>query len=126
MVHVSRNACVAVYDYFLFEIEIFRAWLIKILNLPIILTREIQYADAILALGNLIKNNKKLRQIKKWNRNLCRQRMKTFAEYMLGQLGYLLPTGSYIFVFNLNSLACLCNTTTEYILDVHEVMPHLI
>ena len=37
--------------------------LIKILNLPIILTREIQYADAILALGNLIKNNKKLRQI---------------------------------------------------------------
>lgn len=37
--------------------------LIKILNLPIILTREIQYADAILALGNLIRNNKKLRQI---------------------------------------------------------------
>ena len=37
--------------------------LLKILNLPIILTREIQYADAILALGNLIKNNKKLRQI---------------------------------------------------------------
>ena len=37
--------------------------LIKTLNLPIILTREIQYADNILALGNLIKNNKKLRQL---------------------------------------------------------------
>ena len=37
--------------------------LIKTLNLPIIITREIQYADGILALGNLIKNNKKLRQI---------------------------------------------------------------
>lgn len=37
--------------------------LIKMLGLPIILTREIQYADTILALGNLIKNNKKLRQI---------------------------------------------------------------
>jgi len=37
--------------------------IIKLWNLPIIVTREIQYADAILALGNLIKNNKKLRQI---------------------------------------------------------------
>ena len=37
--------------------------LIKTLNLPIILTREIQYADNVLALGNLIKNNKKLRQL---------------------------------------------------------------
>ena len=37
--------------------------LIKTLKLPIIVTGEIQYADAILALGNLMKNNKKLRQI---------------------------------------------------------------
>ena len=37
--------------------------LIKALSLPIIIIREIQYADAILALGNLVKNNKKLRQI---------------------------------------------------------------
>lgn len=37
--------------------------LIKMLGLPIILTREIQYADNVLALSNLIKNNKKLRQI---------------------------------------------------------------
>ena len=37
-------------------------FLIKILDLPILVTREIQYADVILALGNLIKNNKKLRQ----------------------------------------------------------------
>nr|YP_009550192.1 Ycf45 [Tisochrysis lutea]AUM82500.1 Ycf45 [Tisochrysis lutea] len=37
--------------------------LIKMLNLPIILTRELQYADNVLALSNLIKNNKKLRQI---------------------------------------------------------------
>jgi stage III sporulation protein SpoIIIAA len=37
--------------------------LIKTLNLPMIITKEIQYADAIIALSNLIKNNKKLRQI---------------------------------------------------------------
>jgi|TARA_B110000444_G_scaffold259239_1_gene302373 stage III sporulation protein SpoIIIAA len=37
--------------------------IIKTLNLPIIITKEIQYADAILALGNLTKNNKKLKQI---------------------------------------------------------------
>ena len=37
--------------------------LIKTLQLPIILTKEVQYADAILALGNLVKSNKKLRQI---------------------------------------------------------------
>ena len=43
--------------------------LIKTLNLPIIVTREIQYADGILALSNLIKNNKKLRQISN-SRNL--------------------------------------------------------
>lgn len=44
-------------------------FLIKTLNLPIIVTREIQYADGILALSNLIKNNKKLRQISN-SRNL--------------------------------------------------------
>ena len=43
--------------------------LIKTLNLPIIVTREIQHADKILALSNLIKNNKKLRQISN-SRNL--------------------------------------------------------
>tara|TARA_B110000444_G_scaffold59022_1_gene54984 strand:+ start:3252 stop:4946 length:1695 start_codon:yes stop_codon:yes gene_type:complete len=37
--------------------------LIKTLRLPIVITKEIQSADAILALSNLIKNNKKLRQI---------------------------------------------------------------
>lgn len=37
--------------------------LIKTLNLPIIITKEVQYADTILALFNVIKNNKKLRQI---------------------------------------------------------------
>nr|YP_010930435.1 hypothetical chloroplast RF45 [Ochrosphaera neapolitana]WKK50163.1 hypothetical chloroplast RF45 [Ochrosphaera neapolitana] len=37
--------------------------LIKTLKLPIIVTRELQYADVIVALNNLIKNNKKLRQI---------------------------------------------------------------
>lgn len=37
--------------------------LIKTLNLPIIITKEIQYADAILALANLVKNNRKLKQI---------------------------------------------------------------
>ena len=37
--------------------------LIKTLKLPLILTKEVQYADAILALGNLVKSNKKLRQI---------------------------------------------------------------
>ena len=37
--------------------------LIKTLKLPIIITKEIQYADAILALANLIKNNRKLKQI---------------------------------------------------------------
>jgi hypothetical protein len=31
--------------------------------LPIIITKEIQYADAILALANLVKNNRKLKQI---------------------------------------------------------------
>ena len=35
--------------------------LIKTLQLPIIITKEIQYADAILALANLIKNNRKLK-----------------------------------------------------------------
>ncbi len=37
--------------------------LIKTLRLPIILTKEIQYADAILGLANLVKSNRKLRQI---------------------------------------------------------------
>jgi len=37
--------------------------LIKTLKLPIIVTKEIQYADAILALSNLVKNNRKLKQI---------------------------------------------------------------
>jgi len=37
--------------------------LIKTLKLPIILTKEIQYADAILALANLVKNNRKLKQL---------------------------------------------------------------
>ncbi len=37
--------------------------LIKTLRLPIILTKEIQYADVILSLANLVKNNHKLRQI---------------------------------------------------------------
>jgi stage III sporulation protein SpoIIIAA len=37
--------------------------LISTLNLPVILTREMQYADNVIALGNLLKNNKKLRQI---------------------------------------------------------------
>ena len=37
--------------------------LIKPLKLPIIITKEIQYADAILALANLFKNNRKLKQI---------------------------------------------------------------
>ena len=31
--------------------------------MPIIITKEIQYADAILALANLVKNNRKLKQI---------------------------------------------------------------
>jgi len=37
--------------------------LIKTLKLPIIVTKEIQSANAIIALSNLLKNNKKLRQI---------------------------------------------------------------
>jgi stage III sporulation protein SpoIIIAA len=37
--------------------------LIKTLQLPIILTKEIQYADTVLALENLIKSNRKLKQI---------------------------------------------------------------
>lgn len=37
--------------------------LISTLKLPIIVTKELQSADAILALANLLKNNKKLRQI---------------------------------------------------------------
>ena len=37
--------------------------LIKTLKLPIIITKEIQYADSILALANLVKNNRKLKQI---------------------------------------------------------------
>jgi len=37
--------------------------LIKTLKLPIIITKEVQYADAILALANLVKSNKKLKQI---------------------------------------------------------------
>ena len=37
--------------------------LIKTLKLPVIITKEIQYADAILALANLVKNNRKLKQI---------------------------------------------------------------
>jgi stage III sporulation protein SpoIIIAA len=37
--------------------------LIKTLRLPIIITKEIQYADAILALANLVKSNRKLKQI---------------------------------------------------------------
>lgn len=37
--------------------------LIKTLQLPVILTKEIQYADAILALEDLLKSNRKLKQI---------------------------------------------------------------
>ena len=36
--------------------------LIKTLRLPIIITKEIQYADAVLALANLVKNNQKLKK----------------------------------------------------------------
>ncbi len=39
------------------------ASIIKTLNLPIIITKEIQHAHAILALTNLMKNNKRLKQI---------------------------------------------------------------
>ena len=37
--------------------------LIKTLRLPFLITKEIQYADSILALSNLIKNNRKLRHV---------------------------------------------------------------
>ena len=37
--------------------------LIKTLRLPIIITKELQYADAVLALANLVKNNRKLKQM---------------------------------------------------------------
>lgn len=37
--------------------------LIKTLRLPIIITKEMQYADAILALATLVKSNRKLKQI---------------------------------------------------------------
>ena len=37
--------------------------LIKMLNLSVVVTRELQHANVDLALGNLIKNNKKLRQL---------------------------------------------------------------
>ena len=37
--------------------------LIRTLRLPIIITKEIQYSDAILALDNLVKNNRRLRNI---------------------------------------------------------------
>jgi len=37
--------------------------LIKMLNLSVVVTRELQHANVVLALGNLIKNNKKLRQL---------------------------------------------------------------
>jgi len=37
--------------------------LIKTLKLKIVITKEIQYADAILALANLVRNNRKLKQI---------------------------------------------------------------
>ena len=43
--------------------------LIKTLKLPIIITKEIQYADAILALANLVKNNRKLKQISHSKKN---------------------------------------------------------
>ena len=37
--------------------------IIQTLRLPIVITKEIQYADAILALENLVKNNRRLKQI---------------------------------------------------------------
>ena len=37
--------------------------IIRVLKLPITIIKEIQYADAILALDNLIKNNRRLKQI---------------------------------------------------------------
>lgn len=37
--------------------------LIKTLRLPVVITKEIQYADAILTLGNLVKGNRKLKQM---------------------------------------------------------------
>jgi len=37
--------------------------LIKTLSLPIVIVKEIQYADSILALANLVRNNRKLKQI---------------------------------------------------------------
>ena len=33
------------------------------MRLPIIITKELQYADAVLALANLVKNNRKLKQM---------------------------------------------------------------
>ena len=38
-------------------------FIIKTLNLPVIVTKEVHHADKILALRNLIKNNRKLKQI---------------------------------------------------------------
>tara|TARA_B100000768_G_scaffold169508_1_gene175160 strand:- start:4056 stop:5705 length:1650 start_codon:yes stop_codon:yes gene_type:complete len=37
--------------------------IIRALRLPIIITKELQYADAVLALENLVKNNRRLRRI---------------------------------------------------------------
>ena len=56
-----RNDFIFIYIYGINKQDI--KSLIKTLQLPLILTKEVQYADAILALGNLVKSNKKLRQI---------------------------------------------------------------
>jgi stage III sporulation protein SpoIIIAA len=56
--------------------------LIRTLNLPIIITKEIQSADTILALFNVIKNNKKLRQIS----HLRQISIHTIQSYSLFQL----------------------------------------
>jgi stage III sporulation protein SpoIIIAA len=57
----NKNKFIFLYAYGINAEELKK--LIKTLDFPIIVTKEIQYASAILALSNLAKNNKKLKQI---------------------------------------------------------------
>ncbi len=57
----KNTKCIRLYTYGI-NIQELEA-IIRTLGLPIFIVKEIQCADAILALGNLIKNNRRLRQI---------------------------------------------------------------
>merc|ERR1712060_736222 len=107
--------------------------LIKTLNLPIIVTREIQYADGILALSNLIKNNKLL-QISRALKQLLNyssfsvpskkeERIKRAADKLLSPLEEVRLVIEEVIIFRKYKVDLLPRTSRVRRLQ-HEIVKH--